>query len=136
VTKTITIEHNGKTYYGQAAKIDSTHLGSEDHGITTAFLHCSWKGGAVGVGGFCLDVSTGKPDYKRRGTAYGLDHILRLMETVGVNRWEDLPGKQVIVLFQTENHLGSTSAGIANVLNDEVLILKEHAEHWLGPDDR
>lgn len=127
----ITVEHDGITYGGQLATIKSTALGYEDHGILTAFIHCEWKGGGIGVGGFCLDESTGKPDYARRGTAYGLDHLIRIMETVGVGRWEQLPGKHVIVLFKGESTLGATSEGIANALDpSKVLLLAKHAADW------
>ena len=134
MNRTITVEHNGKTYSGQLAKIDSTRLGYEDHGILTANVYCSWSGGGVGVGGYCLDQPKDRDarDYTRVGTAYGLDQIIRILETVGVDRWEKLPGSQVIVLFEGRSMLGSVSKGIAGVLNDEVLILKEHADAWNG----
>lgn len=133
MSATVAVEHDGKTYAGQIATIDSTTLGWEDHGILTANLNCSWKGGGISVGGFCLDQSTGTPDYTRRGTAYGLDHVMRLMEAVGVNRWEKLPGKQVIVLFDAKPGAatwGRQSVGIAGLLNETVLILTDHAEGW------
>ncbi len=138
--RTITVEHNGTAYYGHLARIDSTSLGWEDHGILTAYLHCSWPGGGVGVGGFCLDSPKGRAardagDYGRKGTAYGLDHLMRLMETVGVERWEKLPGQQVIVLFEEKNSLGLSSKGIAGALNDKVLILAEHAAEWMAAAD-
>lgn len=131
-TRTITIEHEGETYSGQIATIESTSLGFEDHGILTAMLHCSWQGGGVGVGGFCLDQPKDKNsrDYSRAGTAYGLDHIIRLIETVGVGSWEKLTGREVIVLFKGKSMLGATAAGIAGVTNDKVLILADHAAAW------
>ena len=126
----LTIEHNGVTYTGYLATIKSTSLGWEDHGILTAFLHCEWPSSGVGVGGYGLDkfVERGQP---RRGTAYGLDHIMRILETVGVNSWEKLPGKNVIVLFEGSGYSGS-SVGIANALDDKILILKEHSAEWVG----
>jgi hypothetical protein len=135
-TRTITVEHDGKTYSGQLARIDSTSFGSQDHGIVSAWLHCSWKSGGIGVGGFCLDTPKPKDqraagDYTRLGTAYGLDHLMQIMATVGVETWEKLPGQQVIVLFEDgRDGWGSTSVGIAGVLNDKVLILKQHADSW------
>jgi hypothetical protein len=132
--RTIAVEHNGKTYSGELATIKSTALGWEDHGILTVMLHCEWPGAGIGVGGYCLDESTGKPDYGRRGTAYGLDHLMRVMETVGASRWEALPGKHVIVLFDAEpgkSTWGGTACGIAHALEDKVLIFKDHAKIWL-----
>lgn len=137
-TRTLTIEHDGKVYSGQPARIDKTSLGWEDHGILTAYLHCSWAGGGISVGGFCLDSSTGAPDYSRRGTAYGLDHLMRIMETVGVTGWEKLPGQQVIVLFETEpggSTWGMQAAGIAALIDDRIFICKAHAEEWLDAAD-
>ena len=115
---------------GQVATIDSTFLGWEDHGILTAYLQCNWPGMGIGVGGFGLDKSTGAPDYARVGTAYGLDHIMRLMQTVGVHKWEDLKGKTVIILFEQDDPWGSGAKGIAHHLEDKVFILSAHAEQW------
>lgn len=134
MSRTITIEHNGQTYYGHLAKIDSTAITHADHGVLTAWLHTSWSGSGVGVGGYCLDQPKDRDgrDYSRVGTAYGLDYLIRVMETVGVEKWEDLPGQQVIVLFAEQNSIGLSSKGIAGVLNDKVFIPSEHAESFLG----
>lgn len=133
--RTISITHRGVTYGGVMATIESTSLGLEDHGIVTAYLHCKWPGGGIGVGGFGLDTPVKDEEGRfshREGTAYGLDHIMRLAQTVGVARWEQLPGKHVIVLFEGQGSwLGQTSVGIAHPTDDKkVLILKEHADEW------
>lgn len=130
MTRTITIESGGNAYGGQIGTIKSTRLGYQDHGILTADLAIEWPGGGVSVGGYSLD--TKKDDsYDREGTAYGLDHIIWIMRTVGVERWEDLVGKQVIVLFEGQSTWGARSVGIASTTDEkEVLVLKEHAEMW------
>ncbi len=135
---TVAVEAGGKTYSGHIAKVNSTMLGWEDHGILTVHLGCSWAGGGVSVGGYCLDESTGKPDYARRGTAYSLDHVMRIMETVGVDTWEKLRGQSVIVLFDAppgRSTLGMSAVGIAGLLNDKVLLFSEHAEKWRTADE-
>jgi hypothetical protein len=135
--RTITIEHNGKTYSGQIATIKSTTLGMEDHGIVTAYLNCEWSGAGIGVGGMCLDAPVKDENGKflrREGTAYGLDHLMALVNTVGAPTWEKLTGRQVIILFEGKSLWGSTASGIAGLTNDKVLILKEHAESWLARD--
>jgi hypothetical protein len=134
-TRTLTIEHGGSTFMGHIGTIKATSLGYEDHGILTASLTVEWQGGGVSVGGFCLDTPRDRQakDYARKGTAYGLDHVIRLMETVGVDRWEDLKGKQVIVLFDgpTRSTLGLMSRGIASTTDEsKVFVLKEHADLW------
>lgn len=128
----ITITHNDIDYNGEVATIKSTTFGWEDHGILTAYLQCEWPGNGIGVGGFGLDETTGSPDYNRVGTGYGLDHLMKIMETVGVHKWEDLPGKSVIILFAESGSVwGSTAKGIAHITDEKrVLILAEHAENW------
>ena len=133
--RTISIAHDGVEYGGQMATVKSTHLGIEDHGIVTAYLHCEWPGGGIGVGGYCLDTPVKDEADKflgREGTAYGLDHIMRLTQTVGASSWEDIPGKHVIVLFTGSwPWLGSTAAGIAHPTDeDRVFILREHSDLW------
>lgn len=131
--RTLLIEHDGATYHGHTAVIRKTSLGYEDHGILTAWLHCEWPGSGIGVGGYCLDRprDVDARDYTRVGTAYGLDHLIRLMEVVGVSTWETLSGAKVIVLFEGEGFAGSRAVGLANLLDEsKVLILKAHAEAW------
>ncbi|GLU91309.1 hypothetical protein [Agromyces sp. NBRC 114283] len=133
MSREILIEHNGVEYGGQIGTIKSTSLGYEFHGILTASLTIEWSGGGVSVGGFCLDEPKDREgrDYSRRGTAYGLDHIIRIIETVGVERWEDLQGRQVIVLFEGRSAWGAHSVGLANTTDDsKVLVLGEHAALW------
>jgi hypothetical protein len=106
MTRTITVEHNGTTYYGHIATVESTTLGIEDHGIVTAHLHLKWDSAGIGVGGYCLDTPVKDENGKflrREGTAYGMDHLMRLTQTVGVSTWERLKGASVIVLFKTES---------------------------------
>ncbi|NWL13271.1 hypothetical protein DM793_18565 [Paenarthrobacter nitroguajacolicus] len=129
-----TIQHEGKTYAGQIGTIKSTRLGVEDHGVMTATLNIEWSGGGIGVGGYTLDSPRKDDSGKhlgRIGTAYGLDHIMRLLETVGVDRWEQLPGKQVIVMFEGDGGWGSISCGIAGITNEKVFDVKVHVNEFL-----
>jgi hypothetical protein len=131
----IVIEHNGRTLYGHIMEIESTSLTVEDHGIVTAYLHCKAKGSGIGVGGYCLDepVKDAKGKFLRRqGTAYGLDHLMQMMLTAGVQSWEKLPGTSIIVLSEHEGSmLGRSAVGFAHLTDpDKVLILKDHAEEW------
>lgn len=129
-TRTIMIDHNGRTLYGHVATIESTFLGYEHHGIFTAGLHLKWDSSGVKFGDYCLDDVPGD-DEKRHGTAFGMDHIIEIMRTVGVGTWEALKGKRVIVLFDTESGWGSMVQGIANIDDDDrVFIPKDHAEAW------
>ena len=133
MTRTISIEHGDKTLYGHVATIESTTLGYESHGILSAYLTLSWGSNGISVGGYCLDQPRDRDadDYTRIGTAFGMDHIIRILETVGVESWESLKGQQVIVLFKDKHSWGSAAVGIAHAIDEEkVLILKEHAAEW------
>lgn len=130
----IAVEHGGNTLYGKVATIKRTTLGVEDHGILTATLHVQGDGWGVGVGGYSLDEPKRDEDGKFLGrvpTAYGFDHVVKIMTTVGVDSWEELVGREVIVLFSTPDGWGSQSIGIAHISDERrVLVFAEHAESW------
>lgn len=131
--RTLTIEHNGVTYSGEIATITSTFFGTEHHGILSASLNLKFDGSGISVGGYCLD-SVHKDEagrfVGRVGSAYGLDHLMRIMETVGVDNWEQLQGRQMIALFEGNGGWGASAVGIAGLTNDKVLVFKEHANEW------
>lgn len=78
------------------ARIRSTMLGWEDHGIFTCMIDLDYDGGGQGFGGYSLDEYLGeRGNGKRLGTAAGLNFIMRVCEVVGVTKWEDLVGKYV-----------------------------------------
>jgi hypothetical protein len=75
-------------------KITSTNLGLEDHGIMTFSLTLEGDGYFQSYGGYALDNYESGAE-RRIGTAFGMECIKRIMETVGVEKWEDLRGKGV-----------------------------------------
>jgi hypothetical protein len=84
------------------AKIKSTSLGGYDGGSTmlTCWLHLEYESGGQGFGGYCLDTPIRDENdnfLRREGSAYGAEFIARILDTVGVDRWEDLPGKHIRV---------------------------------------
>jgi hypothetical protein len=138
MSRVIKVTHKDVEYEGFIASIIATHLGFEDHGVLTVYLELRWhiEGTAEGmnVGGYILDAPRDREagDYTRSGTAFGLDHIIRILETVGVRKWESLEGETVIVLFKHADRLGQPS-GIASILKeDAVLIFKEHSASFKG----
>lgn len=81
------------------AKIKSTFLGREDHGILTLIINLEYGGcGGQGYGLYSLDTPN-KADYphngRRVGTAFGMEAIGQILQVVGVSSWEELPGKSV-----------------------------------------
>lgn len=94
------------------AQIKSTMLGVEDHGIMTFYLHLDYGGGGQGAGGYCLDEWSEEQN-KRVGAPFGCDLIRSILDIVGVENWEDLPGKYI----RAKADQGKVHA-IGNMLND------------------
>ena len=102
------------------AKITSTMLGYEDHGILTCFLNLEQQGKGQGFGGYVLDDIPLKDE---RGTGIGDRRpnklcgfwIKRILETVGVEKWEDLEGKFIRV---DGEEFGDIS-GIGHIIDDK-----------------
>lgn len=130
------IEHNGNEYAAHVATVESTYLGigEQSRGVFSYMLHMRWDSSGIGAGGYTLDTPEKDEDDKflgRIGTAFGADHIMRILETVGVDSWEKIKGQRVWLLFPGGGGWGSTCSGIANLDEPEkVLIFKEHAEAW------
>jgi len=83
------------------AKIESTQLGKEDHGIPTCFITLDYGSAGQGFGGYDLRY-------------YGIEMIIRILEVVDVEKWEDLVGKYVRVkiedgLIQAIGHITKDS---------------------------
>lgn len=78
------------------ARIKSTTLGLEDHGIMTFVVELDFGWECQGFGGYALDTcdSTKK---KRVPTHYSVPSIRSMLEVAGVTRWEDMVGKYVRV---------------------------------------
>lgn len=79
------------------AQIKTTQLGREDHRIFTFGLTLAIQGGlGVTVGGYAMDRYDKLKD-SRVGTAYGMNLVIRILDVVGVDTWEELKGKYIRV---------------------------------------
>lgn len=116
------------------AIIESTMLGYEDHGIMTCFIHLKQKYSWQGFGGYGLDDIPLKDEKghcigDRQPSKLAGFWIKRILETVGVAKWEDLIGKYVIV----EGEDGGDITGIGHITDNKwfypkkeiALLLKE-----------
>lgn len=106
------------------ARIESTMLGIEDHGIMTAMLHVSYGGSGQGIGGYAFDQyeeETGK----RAGTAFGTEWIMNVLRVAHVDEWEKLKGKYIIILNEDLDY-NSKVLGIKSLPpdGDEIFIFK------------
>ena len=75
----------GTERHREIARIESTHLGFEDHGILTAFLQVTYGGAGQGIGGYAITPVAGP-------------YIERTLQACGVDRWERLVGRTVYVV--------------------------------------
>lgn len=104
------------------AKITSTMLGVEDHGILTCHLIVDYGGGGQSIGGYALDTPTHDENGRfsgRVGTAYGMEFVARVMRACGVDKWEDVKGRTIFVLQDLAD--GEPSWGTSKVVGIENL---------------
>ncbi len=90
-------------YTEQIAKIRSTHLGREDHGIFTAILDLDYGGSGQGAGTYALDEYD-EETHERHGTAGGMDFIIGILDACGVDSWEKVAGRTVLALREEGYH--------------------------------
>ena len=104
------------------AQIESTMLGREDHGIMTFMIFVKFdKCVACGVGGYALD-GYDKNLQQRVFCANGMEAVSKILDVVGVDKWEDLPGKYIRI---KDNGWGSTIDEIGNLMEDKWFNLRE-----------
>ncbi len=99
------------------AKVESTKLGYEDHGILTVWLIVKYgKGSGQGVGGYCLDQPMRDANGEhlgRFGSAYGCEFIARTIKACGVDNWEQIVGRTIYVVRDSDNEWAGKVVGIA-----------------------
>jgi hypothetical protein len=106
------------------AKITSTMLGVEDHGIFTFMLMLDFGDSGQGYGGYALD-SWSEPVKRRIGTAFGCEAIMRVLAVLEVASWEKLPG--TFVRVEGGGLLNGTIDRIGHPLKDKWIDMREMA---------
>jgi hypothetical protein len=92
-------------------KIESTHLGPEDHGIPTWWLMLTFRGSGQGFGGYDLRV-------------YGTGILMKILSVVGVEKWENLPNRHLRVRRNNEGLI----VAIGHIVEDRWLDMDEERE--------
>lgn len=104
------------------ARIESTMFGREDHGIMTFSIYVKFdECVGCGVGGYAIDGY----DKETKGRVFsgdGLEAISKILEVVGVEKWEDLPGQYIRIV---DNGWGSTIDEIGNLMSDKWFNIRE-----------
>ena len=91
------------------AKIKSTYLGFEGHGILTATLNLDYGNSQQSFGGYGLYGETRND----KSCNYAGFFIQRILKTVGVDEWGDLSGKYIRVMLDR-----NMIDGIAHIVED------------------
>ena len=113
------------------AKITNVSISMEDHGCLT--FNLALEGGAWGVhyGGYCIGHGYLGADKFTAENGGGLVAMMRIMDTVGVSRWEDLKGKYIRVV---DNGWGSTIDTIGNIIENKWFNIKEFFRDYKGAE--
>lgn len=104
------------------AKISNTMLGIEDHGILTFSLSMTWGSAGQGFGGYALDQGAGE-----KSSGKCMLSIRKVLETVGVEKWEDLKG-QLVRIRKSNEFTGSIDA-IGHIIDDKWFNIKEYFQN-------
>ena len=120
--------HVGSTVRGMSnhsehiAKIEQTSLGWEDHGILSAQIWVTYGSSGQGIGGYAFDATLQRDGgvylinesrvssatwIGRVGCAYGMEWIARFMRACGVESWENLVGRTIVVLKDGDDYNAS-----------------------------
>lgn len=76
------------------ARVESTWLGYEDHGIFSLNVSFTYGGSAQGTGHYCVCSA----DSDRPSDVVGIRLVRAIVDACGVSRWEDLKGRTVFVI--------------------------------------
>lgn len=106
------------------AKITNVSLSMEDHGCLTWGLTLDGGGKGCVYGGWVIGTGyLGAKEFK--GSAEGIEALMRIMDTVGVEKWEDLKGQYVRV---QSTGWGSSITCIGNLIKDKWFDAKDFFE--------
>lgn len=104
------------------AKISYTQLGREDHGIMTFIIGLEFDGCCCqGFGCYALD-GYDKETKTRVFHAKSIEAVSKVLDVVGVDYWEDLPGKYI--RFK-DMGWGKTIDEIGNLMEDKWFNIRE-----------
>lgn len=102
-------------YKIENALIEKVDLSMADHGCFTLAMTLNGGGWATVYGGYCLGKGyLGAEEFE--GNATSVEYLMRIMDTVGVERFQDLKGKYVRVATKG---WGDSVKIIGNILKDK-----------------
>lgn len=103
-------------YRIENALITNVDLSMADHGCLELAMTLEGGGWGVVYGGYCLGKGyLGADDDFFDGSAAGMEYLMRIMDTVGVEKFQDLKGKYVRVAIKR----GDSVKIIGNIVKDK-----------------
>lgn len=114
------------------AKITGTKLTMEDHGCLSFWIFLEGAGWGVGYGGYCIGHGYLGANKFIAANGDGLEAMMRIMDVVGVDTWEDLNGQFVRV--KTDGW-GKKVDIIGNIMEDKWFNIKEFFEAKKGAEN-
>ena len=103
------------------ARISKVSISMADHDCLTFRLFLDGDGWGCGFGGYCIGHGyLGADNFAGYGS--GLEAMMRIMDTVGVEKWEDLEGKYVRCKV---GDWGDPINEIGNILKDKWFNIKD-----------
>ncbi len=108
-------------YKIENAKIVSADFSMQDYGCLTFYMGIDSSSGYYKHGGYCLGHGyIGAENFE--GSAKGLEYIMRIMDTVGVSKFSQLPDKYIRVAFKDQYDAPKI---IGNIIIDQWFDTKE-----------
>ena len=109
------------------AIIKKVSISMEDHACLTFHLTLDGGGWGVGYGGYCIGHGYLGSDHFSAENGSGLVAMMKIMDTVGVERWEDLEGKYIRV--KTKG-IGDRLTTIGNIIEDKWFDIEDFFENY------
>ena len=106
-------------------KIVDTSITMADHGVLTFYLTVEGNCWGIGIGGYVIGHGYLGADTFEADRGEGLEAMMRIMDTVGVEKWEDLKGKYCRVVC---TGWGDGVYEIGNLITDKWFNLKKFFE--------
>lgn len=113
-------------------KITNVSLTMADHGCLTFYLTLEGDGWGISYGGYCIGLGFLESDSFTAKNGGGLVAIMRIMDTVGVERWEDLKGKYIRIV---DEGWGSSVKKIGNIIEDKWFDIDEFFKNYNKEND-
>lgn len=116
------------------ARITHVSLSMEDHGCLTFWLTLEGHYWACGYGGYVIGHGYLDADKFFAENGGGLVAMMRIMDVVGVSRWEDLEGK--LVRVKTEGTGSTRITTIGNIIEDKWFDIDEFFKDYAKEENR